>query len=57
VFTGVTYKEPEEKAAGGRIGYQNAGPVMPSAMPSNMPAQESCLKHQRAWTKNQLNQV
>ena len=38
VFTGITYKEPEEKAAGGRIGYQNAGPVMPSAMPSNMPA-------------------
>ena len=32
------YEEPEEKAAGGRIGYQNAGPVMPSAMPSNMPA-------------------
>jgi hypothetical protein len=31
-------EEPEEKAAGGRIGYQNAGPVMPSAMPSNMPA-------------------
>ena len=29
---------PEEKAEGGRIGYQNAGPVMPSAMPSNMPA-------------------
>jgi hypothetical protein len=28
----------EEKAEGGRIGYQNAGPVMPSAMPSNMPA-------------------
>jgi hypothetical protein len=31
-------EEPEEKAGGGRIGYQNAGPVMPSAMPSNMPA-------------------
>ena len=31
-------EELEEKAAGGRIGYQNAGPVMPSAMPSNMPA-------------------
>jgi len=30
--------ETEEKAEGGRIGYQNAGPVMPSAMPSNMPA-------------------
>jgi hypothetical protein len=29
---------PEEKAEGGRIGYQNAGPVMPSAIPSNMPA-------------------
>lgn len=29
---------PEEKAEGGRIGYQNAGPVMPSAMPSNMPS-------------------
>jgi hypothetical protein len=29
---------PEQKAEGGRIGYQNAGPVMPSAMPSNMPA-------------------
>jgi hypothetical protein len=27
-------EEPEEKAAGGRIGYQNAGPVMPSAMPA-----------------------
>ena len=38
VFTGITYQEPEEKAKGGRIGYQNAGPVMPSAMPSNMPA-------------------
>jgi hypothetical protein len=38
VFTGITYQEPEEKAGGGRIGYQNAGPVMPSAMPSNMPA-------------------
>jgi hypothetical protein len=38
VFTGITYQEPEEKAEGGRIGYQNAGPVMPSAMPSNMPA-------------------
>ena len=25
---------PEEKAEGGRIGYQNAGPVMPSAMPA-----------------------
>ena len=34
VFTGITYQEPEEKAAGGRIGYQNAGPVMPSAMPA-----------------------
>jgi len=31
-------EELEEKAKGGRIGYQNAGPVMPSAMPSNMPA-------------------
>jgi len=31
-------EELEEKAAGGRIGYQNAGPVMPSAMPANMPA-------------------
>ena len=31
-------EELEEKAEGGRIGYQNAGPVMPSAMPSNMPA-------------------
>ena len=32
VFTGITYKEPvavEEKAMGGRIGYANAGPVMP----------------------------
>ena len=38
VFTGITYQEPEQKAEGGRIGYQNAGPVMPSAMPSNMPA-------------------
>ena len=38
VFTGITYQEPEEKAKGGRIGYQNAGPVIPSAMPSNMPA-------------------
>ena len=34
VFTGITYQEPEEKAKGGRIGYQNAGPVMPSAMPA-----------------------
>jgi len=31
-------EELEEKAKGGRIGYQNAGPVMPSAMPSNMTA-------------------
>ena len=34
MFTGITYQEPEEKAGGGRIGYQNAGPVMPSAMPA-----------------------
>ena len=32
--TGIRFKKPEEKAEGGRIGYQNAGPVMPSAMPA-----------------------
>jgi hypothetical protein len=30
--------ETEDRAEGGRIGYKNAGPVMPSAMPSNMPS-------------------
>jgi hypothetical protein len=34
----TTFGDEEEMAEGGRIGYQNAGPVMPSAMPSNMPA-------------------
>jgi len=32
--TGIRFKKPEKKAEGGRIGYQNAGPVMPSAMPA-----------------------
>ena len=52
-LTGMRFKQLERKAEGGRIGYQNAGPVMPSAQQGIMA--QAPMTMDQGSTENELS--